>query len=114
MKNLGVGALFKQAQKLQEDISKVKQELVNMKVIGSAGGGMVVATANGRQQILSIKIEKEVYDSNDVEMLEDLIVAAVNQALDRSTELANEQMSKVTGGLLSNMPEGLKIPGLGF
>ncbi len=114
MKNLGVGALFKQAQKLQEDISKVKQELVNMHVTGSAGGGMVVATANGRQQILSIKIEKEVFDAKDVEMLEDLIVAAVNQALDRSTELANEQMSKVTGGILSNIPEGLKIPGLGF
>ncbi len=114
MKNLGLGTLFKQAQKLQEDILKMKQELANMKVTGSAGGGMVEVVANGRQQILSVKIEKEVFESKDVEMLEDLIVAAVNQALDRSTELANEEMSKITGGVLSNIPEGLKIPGLGF
>ena len=114
MKNLGVGALFKQAQKLQEDISKIKQELATMKVTGSAGGGMVEVTANGRQQILNIKIDKEGINPGDIEMLEDLIVAAVNQALERSSELANEEISKVTGGIMSNIPDGLKIPGIGF
>ncbi|MCI0495250.1 MAG: YbaB/EbfC family nucleoid-associated protein [bacterium] len=114
MKNLGLGAIFKQAQKLQEDISRIKQELASMKVIGSSGGGMVEVTANGRQQILNIKIEKDVINPDDSEMLEELIAAAVNQALERSSELANEEMSKATGGILSNMPEGLKIPGIGL
>jgi len=114
MKNMGIGNLFKQAQKIQEDISKIKQELIGMKVTGSSGGGMVVVTANGRQQILDIKIEKEVINSDDTEMVEDLIVAAVNQALERSQELANEQLRKATGGILSNIPDGLKIPGFGL
>jgi len=114
MKNLGIGALLKQAQKMQEDISKIKKELAEMKVTGSAGGGMVVVTANGRQKVLSIKIEKEVFNSGDIEMAEDLITAAVNQAIERSQELATEQMGKATGGILSNIPDGLKIPGLGF
>lgn len=114
MKNLGFGAILKQAQKLQEDISRIKQELSTMKVTGSAGGGMVEVTANGRQQILNIKIDRDGINPDDIEMLEDLIVAAVNQALERSSELANEEMSKVTGGILSNMPDGLKIPGIGF
>lgn len=113
MKNMGMGALLKQAQKMQEEIAKIKQELAGMKVSGSSGGGMVVVTANGRQQILDVKIDKEVIDTSDTEMLEDLIVAAVNQALERSSELANEQMNKVTGGILSNIPDGLKIPGFG-
>ena len=114
MKNLGIGALLKQAQKMQEDISKIKQELAGMKVTGSAGGGMVEVIANGRQQILNIKIDEELIRSDDKEMVEDLIVAAVNQALERSQELANEQMSRATGGILSNIPDGLKIPGLGL
>lgn len=114
MKNLGLGAIFKQAQKLQEDLSRIKQELATMKVTGSSGGGMIEVTANGRQQILNIKIEKDILKTDDIEMVEELIVAAVNQALERSSELANEEMSKLTGGILSNMPEGLKIPGLGL
>jgi len=114
MKNLGISTLLKQAQKIQEDIAKIKQELAGMKVTGSSGGGMVEVTANGRQQILDIKIDNELFNSYDIEMIEDLIVAAVNQALERSQELANEQMSKATGGILSNIPEGLKIPGFGL
>jgi len=114
MKNLGISTLLKQAQKIQEDIAKIKQELAGMKVTGSSGGGMVEVTANGRQQILDIKIDNEPFNSYDIEMIEDLIVAAVNQALERSQELANEQMSKATGGILSNIPEGLKIPGFGL
>lgn len=107
------GFALKEAQKLQEKIAKVQEKLEELTVKGSSGGGMVEVIANGRQQILGIKIEKEVIGSEDKEMLEDLIVAAVNQALKSSQELANEEMSKVTGGLLSNLPEGFKIPGLG-
>lgn len=114
MQNPGIGFLVKQAQKMQEEISRIKQELVNMKVTGSAGGGMVIATANGRQQIIDIKIDSELIRSDDTEMLEELVIAAVNQALDRSQELANEQMNKATGGILSNLPDSLKIPGLGL
>ncbi len=107
------GFALKEAQKLQEKISKVQENLEGLTVKGSSGGGMVEVIANGRQQIVGIKIEKEVIDSEDKEMLEDLIVAAVNQALKTSQELASEEMSKVTGGLLNNLPEGFKIPGLG-
>lgn len=112
MKNLGMMSLLKQAQQIQEEISKIKQELAGMKVTGTAGGGMVEVAANGKQQIIDIKIDADVFKSEDKEMLEDLIVAGVNQALERSQQLANDQMSKVTGGLLSNLPEGFKIPGL--
>ena len=112
MKNLGMMSLLKQAQQIQEEISKVKQELAGMKVTGTAGGGMVEVTANGKQQVIDIKIDAEVIKLNDKEMLEDLIVAGVNQALERSQQLANDQMSKVTGGILGNLPEGFKIPGL--
>lgn len=106
------GYVLKHAQKIQEEISKIQNELEDHRVTGTAGGGMVEVIANGRQQIINIKIEPEIISSEDIEMLEDLIIAAVNQALQKSQELANEQMSKVTGGLLKNLPEGIKIPGL--
>ena len=112
MKGLGLTNLLKQAQQVQEEIHKVKQELGGMKVTGSSGGGMVTVTANGKQQIIDIKIEKQTIELNDKEMLEDLIVAGVNQALEKSQELANEQLGKATGGLLNNLPEGMKIPGI--
>ena len=112
MKSFGIANLLKQAQQVQEEIQRVKQELGGMKVLGSSGGGMVTVTANGKQQIINVKIDAETIKMEDTEMLEDLIVAAVNQALDRSHELANEHLSKVTGGILNNLPEGLKIPGL--
>ncbi len=112
MKSIGIANLLKQAQQVQEEIQRVKQELSGLKVTGTSGGGMVTVTANGKQQILSVKIDTETIKLEDKEMLEDLIVAAVNQALDRSQSLANEQLSKVTGGILSNLPEGIKIPGL--
>ena len=104
--------VLKHAQKMQEEISKVQEELEDLRVTGTAGGGMVEVIANGRQQIVNIKFEPEIVESNDIEMLEDLIMAAVNQAMQASQELANEQMSKVSGGLLKNLPEGLKIPGM--
>lgn len=104
--------ILKQAQKIQERIAKAQAELENIMVEGSAGGGMVTVTANGKQEILKIKIDPEVVNPDDVEMLEDLILVAVNQALEKAQEAANEQMSKVAGGILPNLPEGLKIPGL--
>ena len=112
MKGLGIASLLKQAQQVQEEIGKVKQKLGGMKVTGSSGGGMVTVTANGKQQIIDIKIEAEAIKMEDKEMLEDLIVAGVNQALENSQNLANEHLGQVTGGLLNNLPEGMKIPGL--
>jgi len=112
MKNLGIASLLKQAQQVQEEMAKVKQELAGMKVTGSSGGGMVVVTANGKQQILDIKVDPDVINLDDKEMLEDLIVAGVNQALEQSQQLANEELGKVTGGILSHLPEGFKIPGV--
>ena len=104
--------VLKHAQKMQDEISKIQDELEDLSVTGAAGGGMVEVIANGRQQIIGIKIEPEIIESEDKEMLEDLVMAAVNQALQASQEMANEQMSKVTGGLLKNLPEGFKIPGI--
>ena len=102
MKNLG--SLMKQAQKIQAQIAKVQEELAQRNVEASAGGGMVTVVANGKQEIVSIKIEPEVVDAKDIEMLQDLVVAAVNEALRKSQEMVSEEMRKITGGL--------QIPGL--
>ncbi len=99
-----IGNIMKQAQKVQERIAEVQRDLINKKVEASSGGGMVTVTANGRQEILSVKIDPSVVNMQDVEMLEDLVLAAVNEALRKSQEIITEEMSKVTGGL--------KIPGL--
>jgi DNA-binding YbaB/EbfC family protein len=112
MAKQGMGEILKQAQKIQEKIQKVQDELGNLKVEGSAGGGMVTAVANGKQELLEIHIDKQVVDPEDIEMLEDLVVAAVNQALEKAQETANEEMGKAAGGLLGNLPTGFKIPGL--
>ena len=100
----GMGDMMKQAQKLQAKMVKLQEELAEKTVETSAGGGMVKVIANGKQQIISIKIEKEVVDPEDVEMLQDLVLAAVNDALAKSQEMVSGEMSKLTGGL--------KIPGL--
>jgi hypothetical protein len=102
MKN--IGSLMKQAQKMQAQIAKVQEELAGKTIEASSGGGMVLVVVNGKQEVLSIKIEPEVIDSNDKEMLQDLVVAAVNEALRKSQEMVSEEMSKITGGL--------QIPGL--
>lgn len=113
MKIPGLGdiqEIMKQAQEMQQKIGKVQDELAHRTVSADSGGGMVTVTANGRQQILTIKIEKDVINPDDAEMLEDLIVAGVNRALDESQKLAQEEMKKVTSGMLPNIP-GLNIPG---
>ena len=102
MKNLG--NIMKQAQKMQAQIAKVQEELAEKTVEASAGGGMVTVVVNGKQEVLSIKIEPEVIDAQDKEMLQDLVVAAVNEGLRKSQEMVAEEMKKITGGL--------QIPGL--
>lgn len=104
MMKKGLGNLMKQAQKMQQQMAKIQEEMAGRTVEASAGGGMVIVTANGKQQILSVRIEPQVVDPNDVEMLQDLIAAAVNEALKKAQEMMTEEMSKVTGGF--------QIPGL--
>ncbi len=100
----GMGNMMKQAQKLQSQMMKLQEELADKTVESSSGGGMVTAVANGRQQIVSIRIENEVVDPNEVEMLQDLVLAAVNDALAKAQEMVSSEMGKLTGGL--------NIPGL--
>jgi len=98
----GMGNMMKQAQQLQSKMLKMQEEMAEKTVETSAGGGMVKVVANGKQQILSIRIEKEVVDPEDVEMLQDLILSALNEALSKSQEMVAAEMSKLTGGL--NIP----------
>ncbi|MBT8352031.1 MAG: YbaB/EbfC family nucleoid-associated protein [Deltaproteobacteria bacterium] len=98
----GMGNMMKQAQKLQSKMMKLQDELADRTVETSSGGGMVKVVSNGKQQIVSIEIEKEVVDPEDVEMLQDLILAAVNDALTKSQDMVSSEMSKLTGGL--NIP----------
>jgi nucleoid-associated protein EbfC len=98
----GMGNMMKQAQKLQSKIFKLQEELADRTVETTVGGGMVKAIANGKQELLSIKIDPEVVDPSDVQMLEDLITAAVNDVLKKSQEMVSEEMTKLTGGF--NIP----------
>jgi len=97
--------MMRQAQKMQADMQKVQQELEETEVSATAGGGVVSVTVNGAKKLKSIKISPEVVDADDVEMLEDLVLAAVNEAMDKADEMAKSEMGKVTGGLggLPNM-----------
>jgi len=94
--------LMKEAQKMQAKIAKMQEELKEKTVEASSGGGMVKVVCNGQQEIINIEIEPELLEEKDVEMLQDLILAAVNEALRRSREIAEEEMGKITGGL--NLP----------
>ena len=100
----GMGNMMKQAQKLQKKMMQLQEELAQKTVETSAGGGMVKVVANGKQQVMSIVIEKEVVDPDDVEMLQDLVLAAVNDALQKSQDMVSQEMGKLTGGM--------NIPGL--
>ncbi len=99
-----MGDLLKQAQEMQSRMAKIQEELANKTVQGSAGGGMVQVTVNGQFQMTAVRIEPSVVNTAEKEMLEDLILAAVNDGMRKARELASSEMSKLTGGL--------KIPGL--
>lgn len=103
---------MKQAQKLQDDLARAQAEIEQLIVEGSAGGGVVTVKASGKQEILEIKIDPDVIDPQDAEMLEDLVAAAVNQALKNAKEAAKERMSSLAGGLMSGLPPGFKLPGM--
>ncbi len=96
------GKLMKQAQQMQEKMMRVQEELAGRTVEATAGGGMITAVVNGKHELVSLKIEKEVVDPEDIEMLQDLVVAAVNEGVRKSQEMAAEEMSKITGGI--NIP----------
>lgn len=106
MKNIpNMNALLKQAQKIQSQLSKLQEELEQKTVEASSGGGMVTVMVNGKQEVLSIKIDPEVVNTDDIEMLQDLIIAAVNEGLSRAKEMINDEMGKLTQGLgLPNIP----------
>jgi DNA-binding YbaB/EbfC family protein len=99
-----LSGMMKQAQKLQAKMMAMQEELGNRTVSAQAGGGMVEAVVNGRQELLSLRIDPEVVAPDDVEMLQDLIQAAINEALNRSREMMAAEMAKLTGGM--------QIPGL--
>ena len=107
MNNMDMSSLLKQAQKMQEDMQKSQEQLEKEVVEGSAGGGMVKVKMNGKKKLLSIKINPTILDPDDVEELEDLVLAAVNQATEEADKLSGEEMSKV----VPKLPEGFKIPG---
>lgn len=97
--------IMKQAQQMQERVKKLQEEAGAKTVEASSGGGMVTVVANGRQEVLSIKIDPSVADPNDIEMLQDLVAAAVNEALRKSQNLMKEEMGKLTAGM--GLPPGL-------
>ena len=102
----GFGNIMKEAQKLQQQMAAMQEEIGKCEVEATAGGGMVTVEANGKQEILSIKIDPEVINKDDAQMLEDLVLAACNEALRKSRELVQQELGKLTGGM--------KLPGLGL
>ena len=100
----GIGNIMKQAQQMQRRMAELQEELEKKQVEASAGGGMVTAVVSGKQQLLGLKIDPAAVDPEDVEMLQDLVTAAVNEAIKQSQQMASEEMSKITGGM--------NIPGL--
>ncbi len=99
-----IGKIMKQAQQLQEKMARLQEELALKTVEAGAGGGMVTAVVNGKFELVALRIEKDVVNPEDVEMLQDLVVAAVNEGIRRAQEMVTGEMSKLTGGL--------RIPGL--
>lgn len=101
---MGMANLQRMAQQMQQDMARIEAELQTAQIDGSAGGGVVTAVVTGKQELVSVTIDPAAVDPSDVEMLQDLVVSAVNDALRASRDLAAEKMSAVTGGL--------RIPGL--
>ncbi|QQS34668.1 MAG: YbaB/EbfC family nucleoid-associated protein [Ignavibacteriales bacterium] len=104
----GMQGMLKQVQKMQAEMKRVQDELGNLTVSEEAGGGIIKATANGNKELISIEIDPQVIKADEKEILEDLVVAAVNKALSSASKLAEEEMAKVTKGMI---PPGLNIPG---
>jgi len=102
---MNIQNLMRQAQKMQKKMEEVQAEAANQIVEASSGGGMVTVKVNGKQEIVDIVIEKDVVDANDIEMLQDLVKAAVNEGIKRSHDMMQEKMGELTGGM------GLKLPG---
>ncbi len=100
----GLGGMLKQAQKIQAQLAKIQEEMAQRTIEASSGGGMVNVVVNGKQEVISVKIEREVVDPDDLDMLQDLVLAAVNEGIRKSQEMVTEEMKKLTGGL--------SIPGL--
>lgn len=105
----GMQGMLKQIQKMQADMQKVQEELADKTVTEEAGGGMIKATANGSKQIVSVEIDPQVIKDEDKDILEDLVVAAVNKALESAGKMAEEEMGKITKNAL---PPGFNIPGM--
>jgi hypothetical protein len=101
----GFGQIMQQAKKMQERLIKVQEEVAEKTVEGQSGGSMVTCVVNGKQEIVSIKIADEIWAEKDKELLEDLILAAANEGLDKSREMMQEEMSKITGGM--QLPFGM-------
>jgi DNA-binding YbaB/EbfC family protein len=106
-----MAGMMKQIQKMQEKMAQVQASLEAKTVVGESGGGMVKATVNGKQQLVKLQIEKEVVNPVEIDMLEDLLLAAVNKGLEEASKMAQEEMAKVTSGMLPNIP-GMNFPGL--
>lgn len=110
----GFGNLLKQAQKMAEDAKQIEEDLAGLRLNGSAGGGMVKAVVTGKGDLEEVVIDPEVVDPDDVEMLQDLVLSAVRDALEQAQKAREERMSALTGGMgLGGLPGGLNIPGLG-
>ena len=105
-KGFDLGGLFKQAQELQQKIANVQKELGERTVEASAGGGMVTAVVNGKFEVVSLRIERSLLEHPDADMLQDLVVAAVNEGIRAARKMIEEEMSQLTGGL------GIKLPGM--
>ncbi len=106
MKNLG--QMMKQAQEMQSKMSEMQDKLSELEVTGSSGGGLVKITMSGKHQVKSLKIDESIVDKDNIEVLEDLAVAAINDARAKVDNAVNEKMSELTGGL--QLPPGLKLP----
>ena len=105
----GMQGMMKQIQKMQADMQKVQEELGNKTITEESGGGMVKATVNGHKELISVEIDEEIASSGDKEMLEDLVVAAVNKALTSAGKMAEQELGDVTKGMV---PPGFNIPGM--
>ena len=103
-----MAGMMKQIQKMQSEMQKKQEELANKNVTEESGGGMVKATCNGQKELISLEIDEEIAKSGDKEMLEDLIVAAVNKSLEAAGKLAEDELGSVTKGMI---PPGMNIPG---